>query len=48
MTVPVEKPKADTVTLTASQAQELLDYLATCPAGHVYTLIGYILAAQEK
>lgn len=35
------------IKISGKQAQEILDFLGTCPAAQVYHLIGYILTASQ-
>jgi hypothetical protein len=35
------------IELPTWQAQEIFSYLGGCPAGQVYNLIGYLLAASQ-
>jgi hypothetical protein len=44
---PAERDETPLI-LPVWQAQEILNYLGQCPAGQVYPLIGYLLAAGTK
>ena len=38
---------SDHIVLPRDQAQEIFDFLAKCPAGQVFNLIGYLLDASK-
>lgn len=37
-----------TFTITEEQAQQILNYLSTCPYGQVYQLVQILMTLEEK